>query len=102
MQMREITLERYFAMIDRRAPTRVSRFIRWLRKPSLAILRWTIALLLVLGSVFSFLPVLGIWMLPLGLLLIAEDVPLLRVPLLRSFLWTEQKWGQLRAKWRKH
>lgn len=100
--MREITLERYFAIIDRRAPTRVSRFIRWLRKPSLAILRWIIALLLVLGSVFSFLPVLGIWMLPLGLLLIAEDVPLLREPLLRSFLWIELKWGQLKAKWRKH
>lgn len=100
--MREVTLERHFAIIDRRAPTSLSRFIRWLRKPSLVILRWIIALLLVLGSVFSFLPVLGIWMLPLGLLLIAEDVPLLREPLLRSFLWTEQKWRHLKAKWRKH
>lgn len=100
--MREITLERYFAIIDRLAPAKVSRLIRWLRKPSLAILRWTVALLLVVGSVFSFLPVLGIWMLPLGLLLIAEDVPLLREPLLRSFLWTERKWWQLKAKWREH
>ena len=97
-----VTLQRYFSIIDRWAPIGVSRFIRWLRRPSLIIPRWTIALLFVLGSFFSVLPVLGLWMFPLGLLLIAEDVPLLRKPLLRSFLWTERKLDQLKARWITH
>ena len=32
------------------------------------------------GGVFSFLPVLGLWMLPLGLLVLAVDIPPLRRP----------------------
>jgi hypothetical protein len=35
-------------------------------------------LLLILGGLLFFLPILGIWMLPLGLLLLAEDLPVLR------------------------
>jgi hypothetical protein len=34
--------------------------------------------LLLCGSALSVLPFFGIWMLPLGLMLLAEDVPLLR------------------------
>ena len=32
------------------------------------------------GGVLSFLPVLGIWMLPLGVALLAQDVPVIRRP----------------------
>ena len=39
------------------------------------------AILLILGGIFSILPVLGLWMLPLGLLLFAQDVPLLQTPM---------------------
>lgn len=39
------------------------------------IVRLPIAGLLVLGGAMSFLPVLGIWMLPLGLMLLALDIP---------------------------
>ena len=74
-------LNRYFQMIDRRVPISVSQFIRWLRMPSSFAVRVVIAILLILGGIFSFLPVLGIWMLPLGLLLIAQDIPLLQKPL---------------------
>jgi hypothetical protein len=35
-------------------------------------------LLLTCGGLLGFLPVLGFWMLPIGLLLLAEDVPPLR------------------------
>jgi hypothetical protein len=34
--------------------------------------------LLIVGGVLSILPFLGIWMLPLGLMLLAEDMPPLR------------------------
>ena len=93
-------LNRYFQMIDRRVPISVSQFIRWLRMPSSFAVRLVIAILLILGGIFSFLPVLGIWMLPLGLLLIAQDVPLLQKPLVTAFAWVERKCQWLRVKWR--
>ncbi len=34
-----------------------------------------VGLLLIVGGVFSILPVLGLWMLPLGLVLLSEDFP---------------------------
>jgi len=49
--------------------------------------------LLVLGGIFSILPFLGIWMLPLGLLLIAYDVAFLRRPVGRFTLWAATKWA---------
>jgi hypothetical protein len=87
-------MNRYFEMVHRRLPDRVSRFIRWLRKPSSKAARLTVALLLILGGLFSFLPVLGIWMLPLGLLFIAQDVPFLRGPLVKVLAWSEIRWEQ--------
>jgi hypothetical protein len=38
------------------------------------------------------LPILGLWMLPLGLLLLAVDMPSLRPPLARALRWIERKW----------
>jgi hypothetical protein len=35
-------------------------------------------MLLIAGSFLSILPVFGLWMLPLGLVLLAEDIPPLR------------------------
>jgi len=93
-------LNRYFEMINRRVPIRVSQSIRWLRKPSSFAVRLVVALLLILGGIFSFLPVLGLWMLPLGLLFIAQDVPMLQKPLVRALAWFEEKWEQLKVKWR--
>jgi hypothetical protein len=93
-------LNRYFEMIDRRVPIMVSRFIRWLRKPSSFAVRLVVVLLLILGGIFSFLPVLGLWMLPLGLLFIAQDVPLLQTPLVGALAWVEAKWERLKVKWR--
>lgn len=60
---------------------------RWLRQ--------TVGLLLVLGGAFGFLPVLGYWMLPLGLALLAVDFPLAR-RLNRLLL---VGWGRWRQRW---
>jgi hypothetical protein len=66
----------------------LSRLIPPLRGPILALrsnrwrlVRLPLALILILGGLFSFLPVLGIWMLPAGLLLLAVDLPALRGPI---------------------
>tara|TARA_B100000676_G_scaffold297204_1_gene338604 strand:- start:2163 stop:2573 length:411 start_codon:yes stop_codon:yes gene_type:complete len=42
----------------------------WLRIP--------LGLLLCLGGILSILPFVGLWMLPLGLLVLSEDVPFIR------------------------
>jgi hypothetical protein len=47
--------------------------------------------LLVCGGLFGFLPVLGFWMLPLGLILLADDFPLLRSMGSRILDWIERR-----------
>ena len=101
MKSARAELDRYFEMIHRRVPIRVARFFRWLRKPSSFWIRLLVAFLLVLGGVFSFLPILGLWMLPLGLLFIAQDVPILQMPLANALRWIESKWKRLREAWGK-
>jgi hypothetical protein len=58
-----------------RLPPRLRCAVRWLRKPSSRWARLPAGLLLCLGGLLWILPVLGLWMLPLGLLLLAEDLP---------------------------
>lgn len=41
---------------------------------------------LILGGLFSVLPVLGLWMLPLGLILLALDVPHLQRPVAAALI----------------
>ena len=65
-------------------PGPVQRAIAWLRRPGLIWLRVPIALLFLFGGFLGFLPILGFWMAPLGLLLLADDVPFLRRPTLRA------------------
>jgi hypothetical protein len=47
-------------------------------------------LLFVGASLLSILPLFGVWMLPLGLMLLAEDVPPLRRARDRLLKWIEQ------------
>ena len=85
-------IDRHFAWFEARLSPRLAKFVGWLRKPSSGLVRIPLALLLVVGGVFSFLPILGLWMLPLGLLLIAQDVPFLQKPLAQMLGWIERKW----------
>lgn len=72
-------IDRLFDRIARRFP-KTQGFLDWLRLPSARIIRLPLAILLVLGGIFSILPFLGIWMLPLGLLLLAIDIAFLQEP----------------------
>ena len=54
----------------------------WLRK--------IVGILLVIGGLFGFLPVLGYWMIPLGLALLAVDWPWAR----HLSRWLISWWGQ--------
>ena len=74
-----------------RLPPRLAGAVDYLLQPSSRWVRIPSGVLLVLGGVLSFLPVLGIWMLPLGLALLAEDVPALRGTRAKVFDWIERR-----------
>lgn len=74
-----------------RLPPRLGGTMSYLLQPSSRWVRIPAGGLLVAGGVLSFLPVLGVWMLPLGLALLAEDVPALRASRSRVFDWIERR-----------
>ena len=88
-------INRLFERIQRRVPA-ASGLLNWLRRPASRFFRIPIGILLVLGGIFSFLPILGIWMLPLGLLLLALDIAFLRTPIAGAILRTMRKWQEWR------
>lgn len=66
--------------------------------------RLPLAIVLIVGGMLGFLPILGFWMLPLGLVLLAIDLPALR-PLASGgmvrFRMAIRLWGRrLRDRWR--
>ncbi|HWV40401.1 hypothetical protein [Pseudorhodoplanes sp.] len=85
----------FFALLNRfeeRIPFWIARRFRALREPGARFWRVPTASLLVVGGIFGFLPILGFWMLPLGLVLLAVDLPRLQPPLARLLSWIERKW----------
>jgi hypothetical protein len=69
--------------------------------------RWvriTIGILLVLGGFVGFLPILGFWMVPLGLLVLSMDIPAVRRARRRMEVKFLPAWRRFRkraeAKWR--
>ena len=85
-------LDRAMDVLEHESPDRVARFVRWLRSPKSRKVRIPLGLLFIAGGLLWFLPVVGIEMLPIGLLLIAQDVPFLRKPVGSGMLWVERKW----------
>jgi hypothetical protein len=84
-----------------RLPDRGRSTVEWLRHPPRRWPRLLAAVALVAGGIFSILPVLGLWMLPLGLALMSDDVPWLKTPLECSARWVERAWRKGRAAWRR-
>lgn len=87
----EILRERRTQMITAKLPSKMRRGIQWLRKPEQKWVRLPSGLLLILGGLLSFLPVLGVWMLPLGILLLAEDIPLFQSLSGKMLGWIAQR-----------
>lgn len=85
-------LNRLFDRLERKIPPVAAGWLQRIRRPEARIYRIPLGILLVLGGIFSFLPVLGIWMLPLGLLLLAVDLIMLQGPVNFSILRGGRKW----------
>ena len=63
---------------------------RWVRIP--------LGILLVIGGIFGALPILGFWMLPLGLILLSADFPWAK----RILVHLKLGWRRVRNGWRLH
>ncbi|WP_025885388.1 hypothetical protein [Asaia prunellae] len=87
----ELQRRRRLALLLDRLPPRLKRTTEWLLAPSHGWIRIPAGILFIIGGCLAFLPVLGVWMLPLGFFLLAEDVPLLRRWSGRLLLWIEQR-----------
>jgi hypothetical protein len=85
-------LDRHLERFEQRLPDTAAKLVRWMRGPSSSLVRIPLGLLLIGGGIIGFLPILGFWMIPLGMVLIAQDVRFLRPPLARLFAWIERKW----------
>jgi len=53
---------------------RLRRFQAWVRSRLPYGVRFLLGVLLIFGGIFGFLPILGLWMLPLGVAVAALDV----------------------------
>ena len=78
-------------------PDRMRWGVEWLREPSRLWLRLGAAVLLILGAFLAILPIFGLWMLPLGLALMSDDIPWLKVPLEKVSRGIERLWARVRG-----
>jgi hypothetical protein len=87
VSLREHRLQRLTEQLPRAARP----VAQWLRSPSARPVRVPAGLLLCAGGALGALPVLGFWMLPAGVVLLAEDVPPLRRATGRMLAWLEHQ-----------
>lgn len=66
---------------------RLSMFGRSVDLPKSRLLRISLGVLLCLGGLLWFLPVVGIWMLPLGLAVLSVDIPFVHRHSRRFGIW---------------
>lgn len=73
-------LDQAILRLQKMLPAPPGRVFGWLHSPKSRLFRIPIGILCIVASFFWFLPVVGLEFLPIGLLLIAQDVPVLRAP----------------------
>ena len=83
--------ERRLRRLLRRLPGRMQAITRWLRKPASRWARIPAGILLIIGGCLAILPIFGLWMFPLGLVLLADDIPPLRRLRDRALDWLERR-----------
>ena len=74
------------------------RIHRWrIRLPKNRALRILVGILFILGGMFGFLPILGFWMIPVGLTILSFEIPMVRRWRRRFVVWFRRKWEGRRA-----
>ena len=93
-------LERQLNWLQKGLPGPVRGAMAWLRRPAVRWVRIPVAALFILGGFAGFLPVLGFWMVPLGLLLLAIDVPALRPCVSKGMILLRRRTRIWHRRWR--
>ena len=88
----ERALDKHLQRWEQRLPAFAARFVHWLRQPASRWIRFPLGIFLILAGIVGFLPILGFWMVPLGLIVVAQDLPFLQPGLVRLLDWAERKW----------
>jgi hypothetical protein len=66
--------------------------------PESRLLRIIIGVLLIIGGLLGFLPVLGFWMIPLGFVVLAQDIPAVRRLNRRAGVALKRWWTGVKSK----
>src|ERR1043165_982377 len=89
MKLSDQEVEQYIREKLDRLPPRIAQSVHKLRNAQPAWLRLVVAALLMIGGLLWFLPLVGIWMLPLGLILVADQFPATKRLLVKLLLRME-------------
>ncbi|SMY06004.1 hypothetical protein [Flavimaricola marinus] len=79
-QAKPSRFDRQFTVLERQFPA-FRGALRSIRTGRGRFVRLPLAILLIFGGMLAILPVLNLWMLPVGLLLLAIDLPFLQGPI---------------------
>ncbi len=73
------------------------RIHKWhFKLPQSRALRILLGILLIIGGIFGFLPILGFWMIPLGLTILSFEIPMVRRWRRRFVVWFSRWWHKRR------
>lgn len=97
MEDHRTLLERAYTELEAELAAPFRRALRAVRAPEMKWVRVATGTALIAGGCMAFLPVLGIELLPIGFLLVAQDVPLLQEPAARLVLWAVGLWRSFKA-----
>ena len=70
--------QRRYDRLQRALPGTFGRVLGWVRRPASRWVRIPLGILLLVGGLLSFLPVLGAWMVPVGVRMLAQVLPVQR------------------------
>ncbi|WP_386683864.1 hypothetical protein [Loktanella sp. R86503] len=90
-------LHRQFERLRRDYPRMGSVLFR-ISRPGWALVRVPVGVTFILGGLLAILPVFGLWMIPVGLLLLAVDVPWLRRPVSSAMIRLRRRADRFRQR----
>ncbi len=79
-------------------PSGIRRLLTRVLHPQASWVRRPLGVIMVVGGLCGFLPILGFWMLPVGLIFIGEDIPVVKRLTLRALGALQGWWDGLRGR----
>lgn len=93
-------LARQLSALSRNYP-RLHQTVMALQQRPYMLVRLPLGLMLIAGGFLAILPFFGLWMIPLGLLLLAIDLPMLRPAVSAAVIRLRRKWTLVQRKFGK-